>query len=834
MMRTYPYLYGPYETDMDDVRRKNMILYDMDGQTVHKQRVRITLLNWDEDPVYEVEGDVSSLSITKNGTSSVRRTAQMAVSMDAGSYDIEDIRSQYSPNKKVYVEIGVSNRTGKYPEFPILWFPQGVFFIDTLTMQTTSTSGFTLNMTLKDKMCLLNGDVGGKFPATTILDEVDDVRSDGTYVSNKTRIHSIIREVVCHFGGEDPTRVVIEDVPQQIRRVLRWTGSNPLYVTTTYGGDGTRSYSASLQRPTSGSYQEFHSGEDVGYDYTDFVWKGELVASPGDTITSVLDKIKNQLGNYEYYYDVYGVFHFREKRNYVNTSYATYEIDRMQGSDYLGEYNNEKTVYSFSDDVNLISVSVNPQYSNIKNDYIVQGTRKSSNSTKTTSIRYHLVIDSKPVPAGYDAEGKPYYSDRGNFLVYKEPTTSLHLGAFPVQLESADVDTSKLPSRLIYVIAGDTSKFWYVNKAGKLTELDTVIKYWSGGTGDRYYVRDWRTELYVRGLAALAAGTDTGEYFEELAGGWPQTYDIYSQTYVGLESSGDTAESRAVKAIRAGENAYADYGLLSIIASVQHDKVREYLRSLENEVEALWQGTEATSAKEAKTKDMCNRLQSKILEFKNPSGGRAVSMEDFVIANSDDIDRMVSYQSKLYGLTGMPNINKQLQTSDETRLSALANANYFLDFIDPSESDLGEYAVSSIGRRQDIVSDQSISTLFPQDVPDVIFLNSSDEDVASKRADLVRRGESVCQVDSSIYNAMATGGETATAFERIKYELYLHTWYQRTVTLSALPVYFLDANMRIRISDRVTGTYGDYEIKTITSSFGQAMSVTCSEIKERE
>jgi hypothetical protein len=40
------------------------------------------------------------------------------------------------------------------------------------------------------------------------------------------------------------------------------------------------------------------------------VYAGELVSSIGETITSILDKIKNMLGEYEYFYDLDGRFIF--------------------------------------------------------------------------------------------------------------------------------------------------------------------------------------------------------------------------------------------------------------------------------------------------------------------------------------------------------------------------------------------------------------------------------------------------------------------------------------------------------------------------------------------
>jgi hypothetical protein len=58
----------------------------------------------------------------------------------------------------------------------------------------------------------------------------------------------------------------------------------------------------------------FKFQEIIGYTETDFVYplgaNSVLDSKPGETIVSVLDKIKNTLGNYEYFFDVNGVFHF--------------------------------------------------------------------------------------------------------------------------------------------------------------------------------------------------------------------------------------------------------------------------------------------------------------------------------------------------------------------------------------------------------------------------------------------------------------------------------------------------------------------------------------------
>jgi len=48
------------------------------------------------------------------------------------------------------------------------------------------------------------------------------------------------------------------------------------------------------------------SGEVAGYQMTPLVYPEDLIASVGESITSVLDKIVKCLGNYEYFYNLDG------------------------------------------------------------------------------------------------------------------------------------------------------------------------------------------------------------------------------------------------------------------------------------------------------------------------------------------------------------------------------------------------------------------------------------------------------------------------------------------------------------------------------------------------
>ena len=95
--------------------------------------------------------------------------------------------------------------------------------------------------------------------------------------------------------------------------------------------------------------------------------------------------------------------------------------------------------------------------------------------------------------------------------------------------------------------------------------------------------------------------------------------------------------------------------------------------------------------------------------------------------------------------------------------------------------------------------------------------------------------EPYTQVEDDIFDYLATGGYQNGAYEQIKYELYLHTTYQKSISLSAIPVFYLEPNSRIKITDKTTNTYGDFILQSISLTLGPGatMSISASEATER-
>ena len=693
MRKTYPYLSNGYrETEEEGLTRREF-LAQLDDIINQKRYAKLTLLNWAEEPLKEIQGEIVSGSLSKDGSSAVRVTGNLTTAVDAGSYSVEDANMDFAINKKIFIEVGIRNDTKQYKDYPILWFPQGVFFIKSFACNSSSTTALNISLTVNDKMSMLNGDAGGTFPSTIILDEQDTQTETGEYATEKVLIYNIIQEVVHHWGGEDLNNIVIEDVPTRIKRIMRWNGDTPLYLVSNGGQAeaGTLSYEPTTTLPTEGRYLQINNGDDAGYIYDDFVYDKELTMNAGQTVVDALEAIKQYLGNFEYFYDAFGIFHFREIKNYLNTTQGKIVLDDMTENDYMVDRAIPKEVYTFSDTSNLLSININPQYNSIKNDFIVHGTRKGTNSDIAYDVFYHLVIDSKP------NVGNIYT----NLLLYRELDTDLLCGIFPIVVQELP-DYGEFNS--VYKV-GDKVYMWDDDNSWKELKVEGYYT-----AASPYITKDWRTELYLKGMQALANNSvDRGYYFEELRAFWPQIYDLKNQQFWG------EAEDSSIQA------------------------------------------------------------------------------------------------------------------------RVLTDGNYYLDFIDSAGS-LGKYSVSNIGRRTNVVVNEDVNCLFEPEVPNIVFLNldlnDSDPDkLAELRDECQNSGQPWAQTPGEIYKAFSTGGYHNGAYDYICTELYTHTTYQTTISMTAIPNYWIEPNSRIRIADNATKTFGNYMIQNISLPLdvGSVMSVTANE-----
>lgn len=635
--------------------KDSAFLKKFDELKLKEQYVKLIVLTFDEMPIQEIQGKVTGGNLTLDGSSGMRRTGNLSMVADKYENDLTDTKHLLSINKKVEVLIGFVNTTDEYTEYDMIWFPQGTYVIISPNISHNS-DGINISLTLHDKMALLNGECGGTLPASVTFNEIEDIDEDGNIQVTEPTIYQIIQELVNHFGGEQLGKIIISDIDSKIKKVMKWTGSTPLYLYQEPAADGTiyNSFStnynelAARQAQGHGTIKEFSYGQDIGYILTDFVYPGELVGNAGDTVVTILDQIKNTLGNYEYFYDIDGNFRFQEIKNYLNTSYSTFLINEMNADNYLVDYTSGKSVYTFEDANIIQSYSNSPQYQQIKNDFLVWGKRTSIDGNDVP-IRYHLAIDSEPTI------GNSY-----KVFFFTDPDDGTTKAKKPVEFASK----SNFPDK------GETGIYYYAADTGIIYKWATDAKTYEQTpyTIETIKATDYRTELYMAGVASEPFGLDSNYYYTELKNEWPKLYDMRNQKFF-----------------------------------------------------------------------------------------------EGVIDQPSDVD-------------------------------------FFLDFIDTPTA-ISEFSVQNIGRRTTTLVDDSINCIFEPDNPDIVIIEAGSENADSIQRECEARKQEYAQVRSEIYAMLLNGGALRSAYDEIKKELYQYTNYNEQISLTTLPIYYLEPNVRITVRD---------------------------------
>lgn len=635
--------------------KDSVFLKKFDELKLKEQYVKLIVLTFDEMPIQEIQGKVTGGNLTLDGSSGMRRTGNLSMIADEYENDLTDTKHLLSINKKVEVLIGFVNTTNEYTEYDMLWFPQGIYVIISPNISHNS-DGVNISLTLHDKMTLLNGECGGTLPASVTFNEIQDIDEDGNIQVTEPTIYQIIQELVNHFGGEQLGKIIISDIDNKIKKVMKWTGSTPLYLYQEPAADGTiyNSFStnynelAARQAQGHGTIREFSYGQDIGYILTDFVYPGELVGNAGDTVVTILDQIKNTLGNYEYFYDVDGNFRFQEIKNYLNTSYSTFLINEMNADNYLVDYTSGESAYTFEDANIIQSYSNSPQYQQIKNDFLVWGKRTSIDG-KDVPIRYHLAIDSKPTI------GNSY-----KVFFFTDPDDGITKAKKPVEFSSK----SNFPDK------GEAGNYYYAADTDIIYKWATDAKAYEQTpyTIETIKATDYRTELYMAGVASEPFGLDSNYYYTELKNEWPKLYDMRNQKFF-----------------------------------------------------------------------------------------------EGVIDQPSDID-------------------------------------FFLDFIDTPTA-ISEFSVQNIGRRTTTLVDDSINCIFEPDNPDIVIIEAGSENADSIQRECEARKQEYAQVRPEVYVMLLNGGALRSAYDEVKKELYQYTNYNEQISLTTLPIYYLEPNVRITVRD---------------------------------
>jgi hypothetical protein len=394
---------------------------------------------------------VTGGSLRVDGTSALRRTCSLT--MVASEVNISDY--YWGLNTKFKLEIGVENTVNKNYE-DIIWFPQGIYIITSFST-ALSTNNYTINISGKDKMCMLNGEVGGTINSSVDFGKIDEIDDDGNIKTVSYPIKDIIRDSVHQYGGEPFHNIIINDLDDMGLELLEYRYDIPMYLLReryddTYFTailDGTtKCWVNDTDETTLDSLKKYDSlvssltelvsstaftlekggtlccaakieyGQTAGYRSTPLTYAGELVANVGASLTSILDKIVNMLGNFEYFYDLDGRFVFQRKKTYVDITYSPITSSEDGGSYVEPLAYASGATYNFSGSELITTFNNAPNLLNLRNDYSVWGVRKSVTGQELP-VHMRYAIDEKPV-SYTNYEGETYSTLGANGVDWRE------------------------------------------------------------------------------------------------------------------------------------------------------------------------------------------------------------------------------------------------------------------------------------------------------------------------------------------------------------------------------------------------------------------------------
>lgn len=735
---------------MNNVLLDKLFLKRLDEWPQREVYVKLISLDFNENPRSEIQGYATGGSINVDGSSAVRRTCSLTIITENQHVNEFD----WALESKFKVQIGLKNfiddryrDTGLVPLLnedltpvldkekkpvyrklydDIIWFPQGTYIITSFG-STINAQGFSISIQGKDKMCLLDGSVGGNIFASHDFGKLE-VRIGDTIELEPILIYDIIKNAIHEYALEPYENIIINDLEDCSVELLMYRAQNKdLIIYNAYDpNDESGIYTSNIafegnrifkllnglmvgEKIEDGGYvyelvKNVTYGDTVGYRLTDLTYPTgqDLILAAGSSITQMLDALIKMLGEFEYFYDIEGRFIFQRKKIYYNVSW-TNAITTERETYYDSVENGSANAYEFTKGVLIESYNNKPNITNIKNDYTIWGNMIGVQGAELP-VHLRCAIDNKPTyyyplltdePDGIDPNGSQLWATEEIVIIDEKEY-------------KADVICDW--RELIYRMAYD-----YMKSDMKILELEEAI----AATEDINTLNRKKQELLL----------------------WKKTWDTRYIAY------------------------YTD--------------LLDFWRLLYN--------------------NNLNVLDSEGKLIQNPW-----------VSNSYWNPNYITFK------------NNMIYIINHTAIP------FWLDFCD--DTYLEKYTTEKIGRRTKVINDTEVKAIFFEETPNVLFVDPmktspyTDSSLSYIRLNLV----------GSMANYFSISTQGKSAKETLDSLLYTHTYYNESITLNCIPIYYLEPNVRISVYDETSGINGEYIIKSysLQLTYNGSMSITATKAED--
>lgn len=844
-------------------------LRELDQNREREVFAKIISLNYDESPIEEITGRVSSGTVTIDGSSSVRRSCSL--SLIAQELNIHDFYWGLTTKFKLYV--GLKNDINSiYPD--IIWFPLGVYVISSFNT-SQNTNSYTVSIQGKDKMCLLNGTLGGTVMSLTADFGTETIEDEsGESYKEDLPIKNIIREVVHEYAREPYHNIIINDLDTYGLELMEYRGSSPMYILINQADEATNirmdlrmedmylgkyqngryiwSIKAGIFLDKPGQMEDGFSlvtaydtrlesldveqhpdrisvhrngkddngndsyytvmkaeyGSSVGYKVTELTYSGDLIAQVGSPVTTaVLDKIVSMLGDFEYFYDLQGRFIFQRKKTYINTSWNNIRSDAEDKQVYVesAAYTSEVT-YSFENSTLITSFQNSPDFDNLRNDYSIWGT-KTTVSGNETPVHLRYALDKKPIRY-INYEGDIYSTSEDNEIFMGQVNCDWR--------------------ELIYQMASDYMKH---NR-----DDDFLIRV---GKNNPDYYPDGYTGYEV--------------YYTDVYSFWR---DLYNPDYESTYSICYVTKSNYEEAMKAGKLDYYWYDQCTDKAAYLPENDYYY-----KDAYGIFQKVHSMTAEKLK-----NNASYYYTLIQCDASMPYVNGRDYYTKSEGDYITLKNYKD--LG-TSINNIGWNINV-----IKFPQQLNFWFDFLS-TEGELDQYSVRNIGTRPKAENDSDVKAIYFRDIPTILFLGVEDTKEQIKRdlkinyenygltkekveamsdaqledyitqnnliSKLIAKqkdempGYAFIQLPDYLENLFTISSQGKCAKDSLDSWLYKYTYCTETVSLTSIPIYYLEPNTRVYIHDDNSGIDGEYIVDRISLplQYSGTMNISATKAAER-
>ena len=127
--------------------------------------------------------------------------------------------------------------------------------------------------------------------------------------------------------------------------------------------------------------------------------------------------------------------------------------------------------------------------------------------------------------------------------------------------------------------------------------------------------------------------------------------------------------------------------------------------------------------------------------------------------------------------------------------------------------------------------------MYDVDIPNLILINNALS--TGEKNKIIERckeeGQAYSNINSTIYDNLIIGAAGDSLANGARGLLYQRTNFNESITIQAMPIYYLEPNSRITVNDKASNIYGDYIIDSISLPLDGmgTMTITAKRALER-